>query len=81
MTQTDTQSASLHAYFGYRDAPVAVEWLEGAARFVTTMRFPDDDGGIMHAELRRRDAVVMVFSDRDRYQRPPRKGDTSGIGV
>lgn len=33
------------------------------------------------AELRLGDAVIVVFSDRDDYQRPGRKGDTTGHGV
>lgn len=45
------------------------------------MRFPDDDGGVAHAELRLGNAVMVVFSDRDGYQRPPRKGDTMGFGT
>ncbi|QFZ19989.1 VOC family protein [Saccharothrix syringae] len=71
----------LHAYFGYRDAPAALRWLKEAFGFETTMNFPDEHGGVMHAELRLDDAVVIVFSDRDGYQRPPRRGDTGGFGV
>jgi uncharacterized glyoxalase superfamily protein PhnB len=81
MTDTSRRPADLHAYFGYKDAPAAVAWLERALGFETTMSFPDDDGGIAHAELRRGDAVILVFSDRDGYERPPRKGDTSGFGA
>ena len=81
MTETTTRPADLHAYLGYRDAPAAVGWLERAFGFTTTMSFPDDEGGIAHAELRRGDAAFVVFSDRDGYERPPRKGDTCGIGL
>lgn len=81
MTETHTQSAALFAYFGYRDAPGAIEWLGRAFGFEATMCFPDDDGGVAHAELRLGDAAIVVFSDRDGYQRPPRKGDTMGIGM
>jgi uncharacterized glyoxalase superfamily protein PhnB len=45
------------------------------------MAFPDDDGGIAHSELRLGDAVVIVFSDRDGYERAPRNGATAGFGV
>ena len=81
MTETTLRSADLHAYFGYHDAPAAIVWLERAFGFETTMSFPDDDGGIAHAELRLGDAAIVVFSDRDGYERPPRKGDTVGFGA
>jgi uncharacterized glyoxalase superfamily protein PhnB len=80
MTET-SRPADLHAYFGYRDAPAAISWLERAFGFETTMCFPDDSGGVLHAELRRGDAAILVFSDRDGYERPPRKGDTAGFGA
>ena len=81
MTQTPQHPAALHAYYGYRDAPAALEWLGNAFGFETTLRFPDDDGGVAHAELRLGDAAIVVFSDRDGYERPPRKGDTMGFGM
>ena len=81
MTETTTRPADLHAYFGYRDAPAAIAWLERAFGFTATLSFPDEDGGIAHAELRRGDAAIIVFSDRDGYERPPRKGDTTGFGA
>ena len=80
MTEMTQSPAALHAYFGYRDAHAAIEWLGRAFGFETTMRFPDDDG-VAHAELRLGDAVIIVFSDRDGYERPPRKGDTVGYGT
>ncbi|GAB3209892.1 VOC family protein [Marinactinospora endophytica] len=81
MTQLNEQTATLHAYFGYRDAPAALRWLEKAFGFVTTLEFPDDNGGVMHAELRRGDAAIMVFSDDEGYERAPRKGPTCGQGT
>jgi uncharacterized glyoxalase superfamily protein PhnB len=78
---TSHRPADLHAYFGYRDAPTAIAWLERAFGFETTMSFPDDAGGVLHAELRRGDAAILVFSDRDGYERARRKGDTSGSGI
>jgi len=79
-----TQSAaptSLHVYLGYRDAPAAVDWLERVLGFRTTMRWPDERGGIAHAELRLGDAALVVFSDHDGYERPPRRGETGGQGL
>ena len=81
MIETSHRPADLHAYFGYRDAPAALAWLERAFGFETTAMFPDGTGGVLHAELRRGDAAVVVFSDRDGYERPPRKGDTVGFGA
>jgi len=81
MTETTPHPAALYAYFGYRDAHAAIEWLGRAFGFETTMRFPDDNGGVAHAELRLGNAAIVVFSDRDGYQRPPRKGDTMGFGT
>jgi uncharacterized glyoxalase superfamily protein PhnB len=71
----------LSAYFGYRDAGAALTWLGKAFGFETTMQFPDDRGGVAHSELRLGDAVIVVFSDHDGYERPPRKGDTAGHGT
>ena len=69
----------LHAYFGYRDAPAALRWLERAFDFETTLEFPDDDGGITHAEMRRGDVAITVFSGD--YDRPALKGETVGHGA
>jgi len=76
-----TAAVNLYAYFGYRDAPGALEWLGQALGFETTMQFPDDQGGIIHAELRLGDAAIVVFSDRDGYDRPTPKGDSVGHGM
>lgn len=74
-------NTTLHAYFGYRDAPAAIDWLVTAFGFEPTMHVPDDDGGVMHAELRLGDAAILVFSDRDGYERPARKGESVGHGM
>ncbi len=74
MTTTENRPAALHSYFAYRDAPAALRWLERAFGFETTLEFPDDNGGIMHSELRRGDAAIMVFSDDGNYDRPALRG-------
>ncbi len=81
ITEPVTEPVTLHAYLGYRDAAAAIDWLTRALGFTTTMRFPDDDGGVAHAELRRGDAAIGVFTDRDGYDRPRRRGDTVGLGL
>jgi uncharacterized glyoxalase superfamily protein PhnB len=76
-----TKHIDLHTYFGYRDAPAAITWLGKAFGFEPTVQFPDEQGGIAHSELRLGDAVIIVFSDHDGYERAPRKGATSGLGI
>lgn len=73
--------AFLYAQIPYRDAPAALRWLEQAFGFQTTTQWPDDDGGILHAELRRGDAVVTVFTDRAGYGRPEPRGESVGLGL
>jgi hypothetical protein len=51
----------LFAYLSYRDAPAAIDWLE-AIGFELVTRQPGDDGAVLHAELSRGDAVVMLAS-------------------
>ncbi|MFC5261329.1 VOC family protein [Kribbella qitaiheensis] len=76
----NSSGASLHAYFGYRDAVAALRWLEKAFGFETTMEYPDDKGGIMHAEMRRDGVAITLFTDEVGYERPARKGDSVGYG-
>jgi uncharacterized glyoxalase superfamily protein PhnB len=80
MTETSTCPASLHAYFGYRDAVAALRWLERAFGFETTLEVPDDKGGIMHAEMRRENVAIALFTDEEGYDRPERKGESVGHG-
>ncbi|ADB35569.1 Glyoxalase/bleomycin resistance protein/dioxygenase [Kribbella flavida DSM 17836] len=74
-------AATLHMYFAYRDAVAALRWLEQAFGFETTMEFPDDKGGILHAEMRYGGVAFTVFSDEVGYDRPARKGDSVGSGA
>ena len=76
-----TNTATFHAYFGYRDAVGALRWLEKAFGFETTMEVPDEQGGIMHAEMRYGGVSFTLFTDEDGYDRPTRKGDTVGHGA
>jgi uncharacterized glyoxalase superfamily protein PhnB len=68
-------------YLGYRDAAAAIDWLGRAFGFETTMRFDAEDGSVAHSELRLGDAVLIIFSDHEGYERPPRKGETGGFGT
>lgn len=44
----------------YRDAPAAIEWLERAFGFETTMNTPGPDGTIAHAELSFGGGIIML---------------------
>jgi uncharacterized glyoxalase superfamily protein PhnB len=44
----------------YRDAHAAIAFLERAFGFQARMVAPNDSGGVAHAELTYRDAVIMV---------------------
>jgi uncharacterized glyoxalase superfamily protein PhnB len=81
MTGPQPSPATLHAYLSYRDAPAALRWLERAFGFTTTMEYPDDRGGVMHAEMSWEDISFSVFTDHDGYDRPVRKGETVGHGL
>ncbi|MQA82128.1 MAG: glyoxalase [Streptosporangiales bacterium] len=84
MTTTPQQQkppASLFLYLAYRDATAALGWLGTAFGFEITMSAPDDKGGVAHAELRVGDASIIVFSDDDGCERPPRRGFTIGFGA
>lgn len=81
MTETTPRPACLHAYLAYRDAPAALRWLERAFGFETAFEFPDEDGGIMHAEVRFGDVAFSLFSDLAGYDRPTLKDVTVGHGL
>ena len=72
---------SVSTYFGYRDASAAIDWLGRAFGFEATMRFAAEDGSVAHSELRLGDAAIVVFTDHEGYERPPRKGETYGFGT
>lgn len=80
MTENSARPASLHAYFSYRDAAAALRWLEEAFGFETTMEYPDDKGGIMHAEMRRDNVAITLFTDEEGYDKLARKGESVGHG-
>lgn len=47
----------------------------------TTAEWPDDEGGIQHAEMRRGDAAFTVFTDRAGYDRAQPHGESVGFGL
>lgn len=80
MSTTETP-AFLYAQIPYRDAPAALRWLERAFGLTTTAEWPDDEGGIQHAEMRRGDAAFTVFTDRAGYDRARPHGESVGFGL
>ncbi len=81
MNEQNASTATLHAYLSYRDAAGALRWLERAFGFETTTEYPDDQGGIAHAEMRYGGVAFTLFTDRAGYDRPARKEDTVGHGL
>ncbi|MGH1561642.1 VOC family protein [Mumia sp. DW29H23] len=69
----------LFVSLSYADAPAAIGWLEAVG--FTLVRRQDDGERVVHAELRRGDAVVMVASDDAPYQRAPLVGRSTGLGL
>lgn len=61
----------------YRDAARMIDWLGEAFGFTEHMVVKGDDGGIVHAQLVRGDAMIMLSSARDddfdRLQSTPEK--------
>lgn len=53
---------SLYPVLQYRDAPAAIAWLEKAFGFRTAVSYPNETGGIAHAELRFGNGMVMLGS-------------------
>ncbi|MEK9518708.1 VOC family protein [Streptomyces sp. NPDC087908] len=71
---------TLHAYLSFDDAPAGMRWLERLG-FETVARQADDNGRIIHAELRLGQAVVLLATSQAAYDVPALKGDSTGGGV
>jgi uncharacterized glyoxalase superfamily protein PhnB len=78
---SESPTTTLHSYLGYRDATAAIDWLREALGFDLVRRWPEDGATVSHAELRRGDTALTLYTDEVGYERPPLKGDTSGIGL
>lgn len=55
-------SPTLFPVFTYRDAPAALDWLAKAFGFAQHVVYPNEDGGIGHAELKLDDGFVLMAS-------------------
>ena len=73
-------SAHLTAFICYRDPDAAVRWITGVLGFDVVRAFRHE-GQLVHAELRRGDAVLCVQHDDRGYGVPVPKGDCVGSGL
>jgi uncharacterized glyoxalase superfamily protein PhnB len=60
-------------YFGYDDAAAALAFLSSAFGFETVTEWREDDGSVVHAEMRFGEAVLMLGNGSH--------GEPSGVGV
>jgi uncharacterized glyoxalase superfamily protein PhnB len=56
---------TVYPFFGYRDAPAAMDWLERALGFERGEVTEGEDGAVLHAELWLGGGGVMLGSDQD----------------
>ena len=71
---------ALHAYLSYADPVAALEWLE-AVGFHVVARQEDDEGRVVHAEVRLGEVALMVAGADDAYDVPSLRGSTTGQGL
>ena len=62
---------SLSSSLSYRDNRAALAWLEQAFGFEPSMVILDDQGSILHAEMRFGDGLIMVGSEWSANRRSP----------
>jgi uncharacterized glyoxalase superfamily protein PhnB len=55
----------------YRDPRAALNWLETAFGFETTMVVEGPDGSIAHSEMRAGDGLIMIGGEWDEFHRSP----------
>ena len=61
-------------YFSYRDANAALEWLESSFGFERVVAYPDEDGSIVHAEMRFGGGALIMGTGE-----PPRVVDPGAV--
>src|SRR3546814_2458904 len=64
--------APLMSAICYQDPKAAVRWLEAAFGFELAMLIEDDEGGLVHSEMRFGDAVVMIGSEWSEDHKSPK---------
>src|ERR1700722_2336306 len=85
MSNTATSVQTFYPAMRYADASAAIDWLVETFGFEVVANYKDDEGTVVHAELRFHDGMVMLGSARDDSYpiKPPgqRNGLTSSIYV
>ena len=57
-------------YLYYENPGEALEWLEQAFGFAEKLRVPDEEGGVMHAELELGGSIIMLGRPRGEFRNP-----------
>ena len=70
---------TIYPYFGYKDAAAAVDWLQRAFAFEIIQVNKDEQGIVMHAELRFGNGAIMIGTSPERV--PPSSAADHGIYV
>ncbi len=67
----------------YDDPAGALEWLAKAFGFATRMSMPGPDGGIIHAEMKVEDGVIMISptTGADAWRSPKSLGGSITLGL
>lgn len=65
-------------YYGYEDAHAAMDFLESAFGFEKAAAYDDDDGSLIHGEMRFSDGYIMMGSGRDEQRGDPETVPTRG---
>lgn len=73
-------TARLTAFICYRDPDAMVGWIRDVLGFAVVREFRYDNQ-LVHAEVRRGDAVVCIQRDDRGYDVPAPKGDCVGSGL
>ncbi len=59
---------TFYPYFGYRDAPAAIDWLTKAFGFEIIQFNKNAEGEFIHAELRFGNGAIMIGTSADRVR-------------
>jgi len=73
----DTKRATFGSSLVYADPKAAIEWLERAFGFKTTMVITDDANNVVHSEMSFGDGYIMVGGEWSERTTSPRKLDGS----
>lgn len=72
MADTHETQTTLRPAIVYQDDRAAIEWLQKAFGFEPSLIITDDGGKIVHAQMKYRDAVLMVAREWSDFTKSPR---------